>query len=145
MDNEIDDIEELKRWIATVIQNAGQADAKRLKLALDAMLVGASQIGGILSSRCTALARQIRPRKATPPKASPAKGPQQQKGDDSSTDTPNAQNDAEGRSQGQSRIMQGVQQAEPTIADQQRALRAQIYGGQNRDVAFAKAAKAITS
>ena len=31
MNNEIDDIEELKRWIATVVQNAGKADAKRLK------------------------------------------------------------------------------------------------------------------
>jgi hypothetical protein len=76
MDNEIDDIEELKRWIATVIQNAGQADAKRLKQAMDAMLVGSSQIGDVFSSRCAALARQIRPRKATPPKASSANGPQ---------------------------------------------------------------------
>ena len=39
--------------------------------------------------------------------------------------------------------MQGVQQAEPSLADQQRALRSQIYGAQNDDVAFRKAAKAM--
>lgn len=147
MENEIDDIEEMIRIIATVVQNAQKSGAKRLKQAMDAMLTGASQVGDILQGRITALSKQCRPRKATPPKASSAKGPQQEKGDDSSTDTPKTQNDAEDRSQGQSRIMQGIQQSqsEPTLADQQRTLRGKIYGAQNRDVAFSKAAKAIAS
>ncbi len=97
MEHEIDDIEELKRWIAFVVQNASKSDAKRLKLAMDAMLAGSAQIGGILQTRCTALARQCRPRKATPPKASPAKGPKQQNSKQSSDDTQDGQNDAEKR------------------------------------------------
>lgn len=145
MENEFDDIEEMIRWIATVVQNAGQADAKRLKQALEAMLAGAAQVGDILSSRCTALAKQCRPRKAKPPKSSPASGPQKDNDADSSTDTPKTQNDAEGRSQGQSRIMQGIQQSEPTLADQRRAALGMVYGAQNNDVAFRKTAKAIAS
>ena len=42
-------------------------------------------------------------------------------------------------------IMQGAQQADPTMADQQQALRGKVYGAQNDDVAFGKAAKAIAS
>ena len=147
MEHEIDDIEELKRWIATVVQNAGQADAKRLKQALDEMLAGAAQIGDILSSRCTALAKRCRPRKAKPPKSSPASGPQKDNDTDSSTDTPNTQNDAEDQPQTKSRIMQGIQQsqAEPTMADQRRVALGKIYGAQNNDVAFNKAAKVIAS
>lgn len=143
MDNEIDDIEELKRWIATVVQNAGKANAKRLKQALEAMLVGAGQIGDILSSRCTALARQCRPRKAKPPKSAPARGPQQRKHPASSTDAPKPQNDTEDRSKELSSIQQGIRQADPSLADQQRALRSQVYGAQNPEVAYRKAAKAI--
>jgi hypothetical protein len=143
MDKEIDDIEELKRWIATVVQNAGKVDAKRLKQALEAMLVGAGQIGDILSSRCSPLSRQCRPRKAKPPQASPVSGPQKQKNQPSSTDTPKAQNDTEDQSQTKPRIMQGAYQADPSLADQQRALWSQIYGTQNPEVAFRKVAKAI--
>lgn len=146
MENEIDDIEELKRWIATVVQNAGQADAKRLKQASDELLAGAAQIGNILSSRCTALAKQCRPRKAKPPKSCPASSPQQGSECKSTADTLKTQNDAEDRSQGQSRIMQGIQQsqADPSLADQQRALRGKVYGAQDDDLAFRKAAQAIT-
>lgn len=144
MDTEIDDIEEMRRWIATVVQNAKTADAERLKQGSDAMLAGASQIGGVLQNRCTALSKQCRPRSAKPPKASPQSGPQQEKGTDSSTDTPNAENDSEDRSKVQSRIMQGVQQAEPTMADQRRAALNKVYGAQNDDVAFQKAAQAIS-
>lgn len=144
MENEIDDIEELKRWIATVVQNAGRADAKRLKQALEEMLMGAGQIGDILSSRCTALARKCRPRKAKPPKASPVSGPQKRKNQPSSTVTPKTHNDAEDHPQTKSRIMQGAYQADPSLTDQQQALRGYVYGAQNDDVAFRKAAQAVT-
>lgn len=145
MDAEIDDIEELKRWIAVGLQNAAQADAERLKLYIDLMLVGAEQFTGILQGKCAALAKQCRPRNVKPPKPAPQSGPQQQNDKQSSTDTPDSQNDSEGRSQGQSRIMQGVQQADMSRADQQQQIRRQTYGAQNKDVAFNKAAKAIAS
>jgi hypothetical protein len=61
----------------------------------------------------------------------------------SSTDTPNSQNDSEDRSKAVSSIQQGIRQAEPTLADQQQALRGYVYGAQNDEVAFRKAAKAI--
>ena len=145
MDAEIDDIEELKRWIAVGLQNAAKADAERLKMYIDLMLVGAEQFTGILQSKCAALAKQCRPRNAKPPKPAPQSGPQKQNDKQSSTDTPDSQNDSEGSSQGQSRIMQVVQQADMSRADQQQQIRRQTYGAQNKDVAFNKAAKAIAS
>jgi hypothetical protein len=143
MENKVDDIEEMIRWIATVVQNAQQSETKRLKQALEMMLTGSAQIGGILSSRCTALARQCRPRKATPPKSAPQSGPQKGSGGKSSTDTPRTPNAAQKRPEELSSIQKGIRQADPSLADQQRALRQQIYGQQNDEVAFAKAAKAI--
>ena len=97
-----------------------------------------------LTNRNAALAKQCRSRKVKPPQASPVSGPKKLKPEPSDTNTANAENDTKGRSPTKSRIMQGMQQAEPSLADQQRALRHQIYGAQNDDVAFAKVAKAIT-
>lgn len=145
MDAEIDDIEELKRWIAVGLQNAVRADSERLKLYIDLMLVGAEQFTGILQSKCAALAKQCRPRNAKPSKPAPQSGPQKQNCKQSSDDKQDTAKGAEGVSQGQSRIMQGVQQADMSGADQQQQLRHQIYGAQNKDVAFNKAAKAIAS
>lgn len=145
MGAEIDDIEELKRWIAVGLQNAAKADSERLKLYIDLMLVGAEQFTGILQSKCAALAKQCRPRNAKPPKPAPQSGPQKQNDKQSSNDRQDAAKGAEGVSQGQSRIMQGVQQVDASRADQQQQLRRQIYGAQNKDVAFNKAAKAIAS
>jgi hypothetical protein len=145
MDTEIDDIEELKRWLAVGLQNAAKADAERVKQYIDLMLSGAFQFSNVLQSRCAALAKQCRPRNAKPPKPAPQKGPQQQNDKQSSTDTTDSQKDSEGRSEGQSRIMQGVQQADASREDQQQQLRHQIYGTQNKDVAFRKAAKVIAS
>lgn len=146
MDTEIDDIEELKRWLAVGLQNAAKADTERVKLYIDLMLVGAEQFTAILQSKCAALAKQCRPRNAKPPKPAPQSDPQQQNNKQRSTDTPDSQKDSEGRAQGQSRIMQGVQQADASREDPpQQQLRRQIYGAQNKDVAFNKAAKAIAS
>ncbi len=40
-------------------------------------------------------------------------------------------------------LFTGIRQAEPTLADQQQALRGYVYGAQNDEVAFRKAAQAI--
>ena len=135
--------EEMTRWLALLVQMADESESKTIKQDADMLLAVASELTEKLAARNTALAKQIRPRSTKPPKASPARRPQQPKRDQSSTDTPKPPNDAHRRSQGQSRIMQGAQQADPSLADQQRALRAQVYGAQNDDVAFRKAAKAI--
>jgi len=108
------------------------------------LLSAAGTLTGTLASRNTALARKIRPRsKASPADPSPHAGPQQPDDDDSSDDAPALPNDAEGRSQERSGQLSQKQQAQPSQSDQQRALRGYVYGAQNDDVAFRKAAQAI--
>ena len=135
--------EEMKRWIASVMGNASATESQQIKQDIDLFMGAAMTLTTELVNRNIALAKNSRPRKATPPKSSPQKGPQQPKRPPSSTDTPRTENDAEDRSPTKSRIMKGVKQADPSLADQQRALRGTIYGAQNKDVAFNKAAKAI--
>ncbi len=78
------------------------------------------------------------------PKPAPQKSPQTPKPKPSSNHTPNTKNDAEDRSKAISSIQQGIRQAEPSPTDQQHALRGYVYGAQNDEVAFRKAAQAIT-
>ena len=111
-------------------------------------LAVASELTGKLASRNSALARQIRPRSAKPPKASTQNGPQKQKTADSSTDTPKPKTGAEGSSQGLSHIQQGIQQATrsaPSLAAQQQQLRQQTYGADTDEKMFRQAAKVIAS
>ena len=135
--------EELQRWIAMVLQLAAEEEGKVIKQDIDLFLSVAAELSGKLAERNAALARQIRPRSAKPPKSAPVKGPQQPKRPASSTDNPNAPKDAKDRSKELSRIQQGIRQADLSLADQQRALRGKVYGAQNDGVAFRKAAKAI--
>jgi hypothetical protein len=135
--------EEMKRWLALLVQMADEAESKTIKQDADMLLAVASELTGKLAARNASLAKQIRPRSAKPPKASPVSGPQKQKHPQSSTDTPSAQNDAEDRPKELSRIQQGIRLADPSLADEQRALRGKVYGAQNDDVASGKAAKAI--
>jgi hypothetical protein len=143
--HEKDEIALLRNAVIAVVDMAHDADSDQVKLAMDIFLAGVSQLGTIFQQRYVQLASQQQPRKAKPSKAAPQNGPQKPKRPQSGIDTPNARNDAEGRPKGQSRIMQGVQQADPTLADQQRALRGRVYGAQNDEVAFRKAAQAIVS
>lgn len=138
-----EEIELLRDAVIAVVAMARKADSDIVKLAMDIMLAGTSQLGTVFQQRCVQLASQKQPRKATPPKSDPAKGPQQRKHPASSTDSPNAQKDAEDRSKELSSIQQGIRQADPSLADQQRALRGKVYGAQNDEVAFRKAAQAI--
>lgn len=135
--------EEMKRWLALLVQMADEAKSMTIKQDADMLLAVASELTGKLAARNTALAKQIRPRSATPPKASHVNGPQQQKQPQSSTDTPKTQNAAQKRPEELSRIQQGIRLADPSLADEQRALRGKVYGAQNGDVAFRKAAQAI--
>jgi len=135
--------EQIKRAILLLPKLAAESESKEVKADIDLLMGVASQLVTILVSRNDALAKQCRSRKSKPPKPAPQKSPQTQKPKPSSTDTQNTKNDIEDRSKAVSSIQQGIRQAEPTLADQQQALRGYVYGAQNDEVAFRKAAKAI--
>ena len=141
--DENDAIHLLRDAVIAVIDMADDASNDNVKLAMDILLAGTSQLGTIFQRRCVQLANQKQPRAAKPPKPAPAKGPQTPKPRTSSTDTQNSKNDSVDRSKALSSIQQGIRQAEPSLADQQRALRGYVYGAQNDEVAFRKAAQAI--
>jgi hypothetical protein len=141
--DENDGIHLLRDAVIAVIDMADDASSDQLKLAMDILLAGTSQLGTIFQRRCVQLANQKQPRAAKPPKPAPQKSPQTQKPKPSSTDTQNTKNGTEDRPKAVSSIQQGIRQAQPTLADQQRALRGYVYGAQNDEVAFRKAAKAI--
>ena len=142
--DENDAIHLLRDAVIAVIDMADDASNDNVKLAMDILLAGTSQLGTIFQRRCVQLENQKQPRAAKPPKPAPQKSPQTQKPKPSSTDTQNTKNDIEDRSKAVSSIQQGIRQAEPSLADQQQALRGYVYGAQNDEVAFRKAAQAIT-
>ena len=137
--------EELKRWIAMVIELSAEEESTTVKQDIDLFLSVAGELSGKLAERNTALAKQCRSSsKAKPPKPAPAKAPKQPKQSPSSTDTPNSQNDSKDRPKELSSIQQGIRQAQPSPTDQQQKLRGYVYGAQNDEVEFRKAAQAIT-
>lgn len=136
--------EEIERYLAVLVRLADEADSQEIMQDIALLQGTMSKLVTKLTERNAALAKQCRPRKSKPPKPSPASGPQKGNGDKSSTDSADGKNDSEDRSEQLSAIQQGIRQADPSLADQQRALRQQIYGQQNDEVAFAKAAKAIS-
>ena len=137
--------EELKGWIATVVQMSGEEESKVIKQDIDLFLSAAEELSGKLADRNTALAKQIRPRSsAKPSKPAPQKAQKQPEPSPSSDDTPDGDKDAEARSKERSGQLQQRQRSEPSPVDQQRALRGYVYGAQNDEVQFQKAAKALT-
>lgn len=137
--------EEFTRLMVWLVQQVDEVDSEQLKADIALLLGAAGQLTTVLADRNTSLAKQHRSRKAKPPKPSPQKGPKKGNGADSSTDSSDEDAGTEERFNQLSAIQQGIRQADPSLADQQRALPQQIYGQQNDDVAFAKAAKAIAS
>ena len=135
---------EIKQGLMLLAQLAAESDSETIKQDIDLLIGVTLRLVTELTNRNAALAKQCQSRKAKTPKASPVSGPKKPKPQPSSADSPNIPNDAEDRPQTKSRIMQGAHQADPSLADQQRELRHQIYGAQNDDVAFAKAARAMS-
>ena len=137
--------EELKRWIAMVVQLSSEEESKTIKQDIDLFLSVAGELSGKLAERNTALAKQCRSSsKAKPPKPAPQKAQNQPKSELSTADTPQPQNDSEDRSQERSGQSSQKQQAQQSPTHQQQALRGYVYGAQNDEVAFRKAAQAIT-
>ncbi|MCR9179129.1 MAG: hypothetical protein NXH71_02705 [Erythrobacteraceae bacterium] len=139
--------EELKRWIATVVQMSAEEESKVVKQDIDLFLSVAGELSRKLADRNTALAKQIRPRSSAsaskPSKPAPQKPQNKPAPSPSSDDNPDSDNEAEDRSQERSGQLSQKQKAQPSPADQQRALRGKVYGAQNDEVAFRKAAKEI--
>jgi len=136
--------EELKRWIAMVVQLSAEEESKVIKQDIDLFLSVAGELSGKLADRNASLAKRMRPRSSPKPsKPSPQKAQKQPEASPSSDDTPEPQSDAEDRSQERSGQSSHKQQAQPSPADQQRALRGYVYGAQNDEVAFHKAAQGI--
>ena len=136
--------EELKRWIATVVQMSAEEESKVIKQDIDLFLSVAGELSGKLAERSTALAKQCRSSsKAKPPKPAPQKAQKQPKSELNSDDTPTSQNVTQDRSQERTGQSSQKQKAQPSPIDQQRALRGYVYGAQNDEVAFRKGAQAI--
>ncbi|MCZ8172996.1 MAG: hypothetical protein O9272_14780 [Brevundimonas sp.] len=135
--------EEFSRLMAWLIENSDEVESDQIRADIMLLQGAAGQLVSKLAERNAALAKQCRPRKSKPSKSAPVSGPQQRKQPASSTDTPSSQKDAEDRSKELSSIQQGIRQADPSLADQQRAMRGFVYGAQNDEVAFRKAAQAI--
>ena len=136
--------EELKRWVAMVVQLSSEEESKAIKQDIDLFLSVAGELSGKLAERNTALAKQCSSSsRAKPPKPAPQKAQKQPKQELSTADTPKSQNDSEDRSQERSRQLPQRQKAQPSPTDQQQALRGYVYGAQNDEVAFRKAAQAI--
>lgn len=135
--------EEIKRWLVMLTQLAADSESEQIKADIELLLGVTLQLTTELTNRNAALAKQCRPRKAKPPNPAPLKGPQKRNGKQRSDDTQDDEKGAEGVSQGQSSIGQGIQQAlnaAPIPQSQQQQLRRQIYGTQNKDISFRKAA-----
>ena len=136
--------EELKRWIAMVVQLSSEEESKTIKQDIDLFLSVAGELSGKLAERNTALAKQCRSSsKAKPPKPAPQKAQKQPKPELSTADTPTSQNVKQDRSQERTERSSQKQQTLASQTDQQQALRGYVYGAQNDEVAFRKAAQAI--
>jgi hypothetical protein len=136
--------EELKRWIAMVVQLSSEEESKTIKQDIDLFLSVAGELSGKLAERNTALAKRCRSSsRAKPPKPAPQKAQRQPKSELSTAHTPTSQNDSEDRSQARSAQSLQKRQAQPSPTDQQQALRGYVYGAQNDEVAFRKAAQTI--
>jgi len=137
--------EELKRWIAMVVQLSAEDESQVIKQDIDMLLSAAGTLTGTLASRNTALARKIRPRSsASPAKPSPHAGPHEPDEADSNDDTPASPNDAEGRSQERSgQTQHSDAEANDTDRSDQQIIRQQTYGQQDDEARLRQAAKRI--
>jgi Mg-chelatase subunit ChlI len=140
--------EELKRWIAMVVQMSAEEESKVIKQDIDLFLSVAGELSGKLADRNVALAKQIRPRSsaspAKPPKPSPQKAQNKPEPSPSSDDSPASQNPTQDRSQersGQSQQSDAGQN--DTDRSDQQIMRQQTYGQQDDEARLRQAAKRI--
>lgn len=137
--------EEISRWLALLVQLSNEAESDQIDGDIKMLTGITQQLSSELAKRNTYLAKQCRRNKPAITKKAPQKGPQKQTGKDSSRDAQGDDEGSEKRPEALSSIQQGIRQADISMADQQRAALNKVYGAQNDDVAFRKAAQAIAS
>ena len=135
--------EEISRWLALLVQLSNEAESDQIDGDIKMLTGVTQQLSSELAKRNTYLAKQCRPNKPAISQKAPQKGPEKKTGNDSSDDTQGKDEGSHKRREELSSIQRGIRQADPMVADQQRTLRGRIYGAQNDDVQFRKAAKAI--
>ncbi len=133
--------EELKRWIALVVQNAAKEDSSQVKSDIDLFLGVSGQLAGVLSSRNETFARKSRPNRSKPPTLAPAKPLQQPDSRKSSTDTPDPEMDA----QDAQKRPEGKKAGLKSPRSEQQALRRQTYGRPTQEKKLQQAAKKLAS
>lgn len=135
--------EEISRWLALLVQLSNEAESDQINADIKLLMGVAFQLTSVLANRNTYLAKQYRKHKPTIAQKAPQKGPKREKGTNSKVDTQGSDEGSQKRREELSSIQQGIRQADASLADQQRALRGKVYGAQNDEVAFRKAARAI--
>ena len=135
--------EEISRWLALLVQLSNEAESDQINADIKLLTGVTQQLSSELAKRNTYLAKQCRRNKPAITKKAPQKGPKREKGTTSKVDTQGSDEGSQKRREELSSIQQGIRQADPSLADQQRRLRGYVYGAQNDEVAFRKAAQAI--
>lgn len=135
--------EEISRWLALLVQLSSEAESEQVDGDIKMLMGVTLQLSSELAKRNTYLAKLCRKRQPSIAQKAPQKGPKKANGADSTDD---ASDDDEGSQKQQeelSSIQQGIRQADLSMADQRRAALNKVYGPDNDDVAFSKAARAI--
>ena len=137
--------EEISRWLALLVQLSSEAESDQIDGDIK-MLTGVTlQLSSELAKRNTYLAKQCRPNKPAISQKAPQKGPQKQKGADSSNDASGGEDGSQKQPEELSSIQQGFRQADLGPGEAHKSALNKLYGAQNNDVAFRKAAKVIAT
>lgn len=136
--------EEISRWLALLVQLSNESESDQIDGDIKMLTGVAQQLSSKLAKRNTYLAKQCRKNKPAIAQKAPQNGPQRQKSRNSKDVSQGGDESSQKRPEELSSIQQGVRQADLSLADQQRALRGQIYGAQNDEIEFHKVAKAIS-
>lgn len=135
--------EEISRWLALLVQLSSEAYSDQIDGDIKMLTGVALQLSSELAKRNTYLAKQCRKRQPSIAQKAPQKGPKKQSGTDSSRDAQGGDEGSQRQREELSSIQQGIRQADKSLADQRRAALNKVYGAENNDVAFRKAAQAI--
>lgn len=137
--------EEISRWLALLVQLSSEAESDQIDGDIK-MLTGVTlQLSSELAKRNTYLAKQCRPNKPAISQKAPQKGPQKQKGADSSDDASGGEDGSQKQPEELSSIQQGTRQADLSPEEEHQGALNKVYGAENDDAAFRKVAKAIAT
>ncbi len=137
--------EEISRWLALLVQLSSEAESDQIDGDIK-MLTGVTlQLSSELAKRNAYLAKQCRPNKPTISQKAPQNGPQKEKGADSSADASGDEEGSQKKSEKLSSIQQDLRQADLSPGNEHQSALNKVYGAQNDEVAFRKAARTIAT